>query len=79
MHLEKFVQSKTGKYLMSILLGIGLATIFRQVCKGRNCRIVKAPPLEEIDNKVFKIDNKCYQIEKTTIECKSKRKTLRFA
>jgi hypothetical protein len=79
MHLEKFVKSQTGKYLMSVLLGIGLATIFRQVCKGRNCQNIKAPALEEIDNKIFKIDNKCYKIEKQNIECIPKRKTLRFA
>lgn len=79
MYLEKFVQSQTGKYLMSILLGIGIATIFRQTCRGRNCRIMKAPPLEEIEDKIFKIDNKCYKIEKNVIECKPKRKTLRFA
>jgi hypothetical protein len=79
MHLEKFVKSPTGKYLMSILLGFGLATMFREVCKGRHCKIIKAPPLEEIENKIFKIDNKCYKIEKGVIECKPKRKTVRFA
>jgi hypothetical protein len=79
MHLEKFVQSQTGKYLMSILLGVGLATLFRQVCEGRNCRIIKAPPLEEIEDKIFKIDNKCYKIEKNVIKCDSKKKTVRFA
>ena len=33
MHLGKFVHTETGKYLMSILLGFGLASLFRTVCK----------------------------------------------
>lgn len=79
MHLEKFVGSQTGKYLMSIILGIGLATIFRQVCKGTNCTIIKAPPLEEIDDKIYKFDDKCYKITREPIICKTKKKTVIFA
>ena len=48
MHMSKFVHSSTGKYIMSIILGIGLATLFRQACKGSNCMVKQAPPLEEI-------------------------------
>jgi hypothetical protein len=79
MYLEKFVNSQTGKYLMSIILGVGLATLFRKACKGRNCKVIKAPPLEEIQDKIFKIDGKCYKIDKNAIKCNSKKKTLIFA
>jgi len=56
MHLERFVHSSTGRIIMSILLGIGLATLFRSVCKGKNCRIVAAPPMEELDDQIYKFD-----------------------
>jgi hypothetical protein len=79
MYLEKFVQSQTGRYLMSILLGVGLATMFREVCKGRNCKIIKAPPLEEIEDKIYKFDNKCYKINKQAIKCDTKKNTVVFA
>jgi len=39
MHLSKLVHSQTGKYVMSVLLGLGLATLFRTVCKDKNCII----------------------------------------
>ena len=39
MYLNKFVNSETGRYLMSILLGIGLATLFRQICEGKNWKV----------------------------------------
>ena len=38
MYLSKFVSSDTGKYVMSILLGLGLSTLFRSVCKGKQCK-----------------------------------------
>ena len=33
LHLGKFVHSERGKIIMSILLGFGLASLFRKVCK----------------------------------------------
>lgn len=79
MQLTKFVKSNTGKYMMSIILGIGIATFFRSICKGKNCIIYKAPPLEEIENKVYKFDNKCYKFEKTNKTCDSNKRVLEFA
>lgn len=69
MHLEKFVHSKTGKTIMSILLGIGLATFFRQVCKGKRCKIVEAPQLDTISDNIHKIKGKCYKMQKQQVQC----------
>ena len=79
MYLDKFVHSNTGKIIMSILLGIGLATFFRAVCKGKQCRIVSAPPMEEIEDQIYKFDNKCYKLEKNTITCEKNRNTIKIA
>ena len=79
MYLDKFVHSNTGKIIMSILLGIGLATFFRAVCKGKQCRIVSAPPMEEIEDQIYKSDNKCYKLEKNTIKCEKNRNTIKIA
>jgi hypothetical protein len=79
MYLDKFVHSNTGKIMMSILLGIGLATFFRAVCKGKQCRIVSAPPMEEIEDQMYKFDNKCYKIQKNPIKCEKNRNTIKIA
>jgi len=79
MYLDKFVHSNTGKIVMSILLGIGLATFFRAVCKGKQCRIVSAPPMEEIEDQIYKFDNKCYKLEKNTIKCDKNKNTIKIA
>ena len=58
--LQKLVNSKEGKILISVLLGIGLASLFRKACNGRDCMIFKAPDPKEIDGQTYEIDNKCY-------------------
>ena len=76
MYIQKFLNSDTGKYLMSILLGLGLATLFREVCKGEHCVRYIATPISEIQDKVFKYNEKCYQYTQEAGTCKKNIKTL---
>lgn len=75
----KFVHTQTGKYVMSVLLGLGLASLFRNVCKDKNCLIFHAPPLEEIKNKIYKFENKCYKYEPVQTKCNKNKKIVDFA
>jgi hypothetical protein len=80
MDLREKLKSYEGKVLMSILLGLGFATLFRQVCKGKNCVVFYAPKEKKIENKVFKHDNKCYKYSLETTNCNTKnKKKLNFA
>lgn len=79
MYLDKFVHSSTGKYLMSIILGIGLATIFRGVCKGKRCRTFAAPSSEELDGQIYNFNGNCYRLEKNPIKCAKNKQTLNIA
>ena len=76
LHLSKFLDSKTGKYISSMLLGFGLATFFREVCKGDNCNVFYAPPLTEVENKIFKQNNKCYTYKSVSTKCDSNKKNV---
>ena len=76
MYLDKFVHSKTGRIIMSMLLGIGLATLFRTACKGRQCRIISSPPLSELQDQTYKFNNKCYTFETNPIDCATNKKTV---
>jgi hypothetical protein len=78
MYLDKFVHSYTGKIIMSLLLGIGLATFFRSACKGKQCRIISAPPMEEITDQTYRFDDKCYKIEKNAVKCDSNKTIVRI-
>ena len=79
MHLSKFVHSSTGRYVMSILLGLGLSTLFRTVCKDKNCVIFNAPSLDEIDDKIYKHDGKCYTYKSSPITCDPKKKVVNIS
>ena len=79
MHLGKLIHTRTGKYVLSILLGFGLASLFRTVCKGKNCLVFEAPPIEEIKDKVFKYNDKCYKYEATATKCDASKKIIPMA
>ena len=69
MHLSKFIHTETGRTIMSILLGLGLASLFREVCKGKNCIIYESPDFKEIEGKTYKHDNKCYKYKPESATC----------
>jgi len=75
----KFVHTETGRNIMSILLGFGLASLFRTVCKEKNCIIFHAPPLENIQDKTFRYENKCYKYVATPSKCDPNKKIINFA
>jgi hypothetical protein len=61
MNFKRLLHQPLGKFFISVLLGLGLASLFRKVCKDKNCIIFKGPETSEIDGKVFKHGNKCYK------------------
>lgn len=79
MHLERFVQTEAGRILMSIVLGVGLASLFKASCKGRNCVIMQAPSLEQLKDKIYKIDDKCYKFKSTQTKCNTSKEIYEFA
>lgn len=64
---------------MSIILGIGLATFFRAVCKGKQCRVIRCPPNEELEDQTYKFNGKCYKLEKNAINCERNKNTVKIA
>ena len=79
MDFKKFFNTDTGKTIISILLGLGLATLFRKDCEGNSCLDFKAPDLEDIKKKIFKYGNKCFKYDMETIKCDNKKKYVNFA
>ncbi len=78
MHLGKFVHTERGKIIMSILLGLGLATLFRKVCKDNNCLAFHAPPLDEFKDKIYKNNGKCIKYVPVATKCSLNSKIITF-
>jgi hypothetical protein len=78
MHLGKFVHTETGKLVMSIILGFGLASLFRTVCKNNDCLIFHAPPLEQLKDKIYKNNDKCVKYSPVSTKCNTHLRTINF-
>jgi hypothetical protein len=79
MYLRRLIYSEVGKYVMSILLGLGLATLFRKVCNDRSCLVFHAPHINKIKGQIFDFDGKCYTFQEKAERCDQNKKILGFA
>ena len=79
MHIRRLIYSDFGSILIPVLLGFGLASLFRKVCKERNCIVFKAPSLEEISSKTYKYNGQCYKFKHNAGSCDNSKKTVEFA
>ena len=78
LQFSKFLHTNTGRLIMSILLGFGLATLFRRVCTGNKCMQFKAPPMQDIEDKIYQIRGKCYKYVAEPTVCNSSKKIVHF-
>ena len=79
MYLRRLIYGDVGKTIISIILGLGLATLFRKVCKDRDCIVFKAPDVKKIKNQIFKFQDKCYKFEENIEKCSNNKKIVEFA
>ena len=61
MDFKRLFTTKMGVFFVSMILGLGLATIFFKVCDGKNCIDFNGPVINEIDGKVYKFGELCYK------------------
>lgn len=79
MYIKRFIYSKFGRYVISILLGLGLASLFRRACKERNCLKFVGAPINKIEKQVFEYNNTCYKFEDKAESCSPLKKIVSFA
>lgn len=77
--IKKIFLSDFGAILVSILLGFGLASLFRKSCKGKNCIVFKGPPLDKIQDQIYEHEKNCYKFHEHSIKCGGKEKTVEFS
>ena len=79
MNFKRLLNTPLGKIFISIILGIGLATLFRKSCSTKDCIEFKGPKLDDIKDKVFKYENNCYTFKPNPTKCSSEKKRVHFA
>jgi hypothetical protein len=54
---------------ISFMMGIGIAAMFRPLCKGPDCVVMRGPPVQDVRNSVYQFGKRCVEFRPTTIEC----------
>ncbi len=65
----EFLKSEKFSVLASFILGLGLMAVLKPACRGTECKILKAPPLEEITHSTYQAGSKCYKFKHEIIDC----------
>ena len=74
MNLQQLLHTELGQTFISILLGLGLASLFRKACTDKNCLRFNGPIIDDIEGKIFKHNDKCYKYVSNSSKCdKTKR------
>lgn len=55
--------------IVSILLGFGIAAMFRPLCKGADCIVLHGPPVKDILDKVYQMGERCVEFTTEVVEC----------
>jgi hypothetical protein len=76
MNIKRLLNSDMGRVFISILLGLGLATLFRKVCKDKNCIKFSGPVIGDIEGKTYKYGDKCYTYTSNPTKCDDKKKVV---
>jgi hypothetical protein len=54
---------------MSFILGLGLAIMFRPMCKDGVCKVVHGPKPASMNGHVYPFGDKCYLYSTRAVEC----------
>ena len=79
MNVRRLIYSDFGNILIPVILGFGLASLFRKVCKGRECIVFHAAPMNKIKEQIFKFNNKCYVYDENPVPCRNNKQIVNFA
>lgn len=67
--LERFMKIPGMATLVSLLIGFGIAALFRPLCKGPECVVLRGPPVAEIRGTVYQFGAKCVEFVPKPEEC----------
>jgi len=76
MNLKRLLNTPMGITFISIILGLGLATLFRKVCTDKNCIVFNGPIISDFDQKTYQYGNKCFQYSTTQANCDKTKKII---
>jgi hypothetical protein len=64
-----YIENKNVAFLLSCVLGFGMAALLRPMCKGPDCVILRGPPISQVRNAVYQTGSKCHEFEAKVVKC----------
>ena len=79
--MKRILYNPVGRIVLSILLGLGFSCLFYRACKEKDCINFNGPVIQDIKNKTFEFDSRCYKYEPVAVKCDTtnKKKVIDFA
>jgi hypothetical protein len=71
--IRDMMQTDVGAIIISVILGLGLAALFRRVCTGSGCIVISGPNPKEIEKYVYKVKDDCYKYTPYVTPCDSEK------
>jgi hypothetical protein len=75
-NVKRLVNTPLGRFFISVILGLGLATFFRKVCNDKDCIVFNGPIISEFDEKIYKYGEKCYKYSTVPDKCDKTKKII---
>ena len=79
MNIKRWLHSDTSRYIISVILGLGLSTLFRKECIGDKCLKFLAPSVTELEKETYMYGKKCYTYSSSSESCDDEKKKVSFA
>jgi hypothetical protein len=76
MNFKRLLYTDLGRRFLSIILGLGLATLFRKVCTDKNCIQFNGPIISDLEGKIYKSGDKCYKYSTEPDNCDSTKRQV---
>ena len=67
--IKDLIESDYGQILVSVILGLGLATLLRKACKDNRCVVITGPKPADVDDVYYKYKDECYKYTPEEIAC----------
>lgn len=80
--INNILYTKRGQIILSIILGLGFATLFRTICNSKDCYRFIGPKQSELRDKIFSFDtnsDECFILTEKNVKCGSHKKSIDFA
>ena len=75
-NFKRMLNTELGRFFISVMLGIGLATLFRKACTDKSCITFNGPVIDEVHGKIYKFGELCYKYKLIPDKCDTKKKTV---